>query len=149
MRRDAPIARENATAEEVARIMRDENVGFVPIVTDETSRRLVGVITDRDLAMLVVAEHRDPRRTAVGYLASREIITASPDEDLGDVERKLADAELRRLPVVDEHGAVVGVVSLHDIAQREDPLQTGRVFREVSKPSARMGEDEPEGSEED
>jgi CBS domain-containing protein len=135
MRRELPVVTRDDTAERVARIMRDENVGFVPVVSDEETRRLVGVVTDRDLTIAVVARNREPRSVPIAEVMTAEAITAAPEEELAEVERKMALAEIRRVPVVDD-GVVVGVVSLHDLAQLEPRETLGEVFREVSKTSA-------------
>lgn len=138
MRRDIPLVTEEASAEHVAGLMRDENLGFLPVITDESTRRLVGVVTDRDLAVRVVAENLPARTTRIGELVSGPVLSASPDDDLAELERKMVDNEVRRLPVVDADGALLGVVSIHDIAQVEDEERTGEVFREVSKGSSRV-----------
>lgn len=138
MRRDVTVVTEDDTAETAASIMREENVGFLPVVSDVDSRRLVGVVTDRDLAMAVVAENREPRMTRVGYIMTREPITIAPWDGVREAERRMADAEVRRLPVVDEDGLVLGVLSLHDLAQREDTSLTGEVFRAVARSSSRL-----------
>jgi CBS domain-containing protein len=138
MRHGVPAVPPDATVEHVAELMLDENVGFVPIVDGPDSRRLVGVVTDRDLVLQVLAHHRDPRATPIGEVMTRELVTCSPEDELAEVERKMAAAEVRRLPVVDEDGCVLGVVSLHDVVQKESPDRAGLVFREVSKPSAQV-----------
>ena len=138
MRWNIPIVTEQASVEYVAEVMRDENLGFLPIVEDEESRRVVGVVTDRDLVLEVVAENRLPRSLKAGDVMNRQVLTASPDDDLAEVEQKMKTAEIRRLPLVDAEGRLVGVISAHDIAQREDDERTGELFRAVSKHSAQI-----------
>ena len=138
MRRDVPLVDEQTTVQHVAELMRDENVGFLPIVRDDGSGRLVGVVTDRDLVVTVMADGLDPKATPIGHVMTPATITVAPDEDVESALGKMAELEIRRLPVVDEEHRVVGVLSLHDVAQREDAETTGEVFREVSRPSVHL-----------
>src|SRR5438093_10382349 len=100
-----------------ARMMRDEDVGIAPIVEGD---RLVGVLTDRDVAVRVVAEGLDPERVKVAEVASRDVVTLEPDQDLDEALRLLARHQVRRLPVVEEDGRVVGVLAQADLAREAD-----------------------------
>jgi CBS domain-containing protein len=137
MRTNVPLVPEDRSVQHVAEVMRDENLGFLPIVRDDGSRRLVGVVTDRDLVVTAVAGELELRSTPVGHVMSTPVVTAAPDEDVESALGKMAELEIRRLPIVDDEHRVLGVLSLHDLAQREDVETTGTVFREVSRPSAR------------
>jgi len=137
MRKDIPLVTEDDSVEHVAGLMRDENVGFLPVVRDDGSGRLVGVVSDRDIVITAVADNLDPRTTRVGHIMTAPVITATADEELESAEDKMATMEVRRIVVVDDKHVVLGVVSLHDVAQRESEKKTGEVFREVSRPSAR------------
>ena len=138
MRTDVPLVSEGESILQVAERMRDENVGFVPIVREDGSRRLVGVVTDRDIVVTAVADRLDLRTTPIGHIMTAPVMTAAPDEDLESALGKMADAEIRRLPICDEEHRVLGVLSLHDIAQQQDAATLGEVFREVSRPSVHM-----------
>jgi CBS domain-containing protein len=115
---------------EAAKIMRDENVGIVPIVDGD---RLVGTITDRDIAVKVVAESKDVRSTTVGQVASRDLVTVDPQQDLDEALRLMAQHQVRRLPVVEEDGRLVGILAQADVAREATPEQTGRVVEEISE----------------
>jgi CBS domain-containing protein len=115
---------------EAAKIMRDEDVGIVPIVDGD---RLVGTITDRDLAVKVVAEGKDVRSTTVGEVASRDLVTVDPQQDLDEALRLMAQHQVRRLPVVEEDGRLVGILAQADVAREASPQQTGRVVEEISE----------------
>jgi CBS domain-containing protein len=113
-----------------AKMMRDEDVGIAPIVEGD---RLVGVLTDRDVAVRVVAEGLDPERVKVFEVASRDVVTLDPDQDLDEALRLMARHQVRRLPVVEEDGRLVGVVAQADVAQEADERRTGEVVEQISR----------------
>lgn len=100
------------TVRQAAEAMRDEDIGNV-IVCD--SGEVCGIVTDRDIAIRVVATGKDPSKTIVGDICSRDLTTISPDDSVDDAVRLMRDNALRRLPVV-ERGKPVGVVSIGDLA---------------------------------
>jgi CBS domain-containing protein len=112
-----------------AKMMRDEDVGLAPIVEGE---RLVGAVTDRDIAIRVVAEGKDPESTKVKEIASTNLVTVDPRQDLDEALRLMAQHQVRRLPVV-EDGRLVGVVAQADVARSGDELKTGELVEEISK----------------
>ena len=120
----------SATVLDAARIMRDHDVGIVPIVDGD---RLVGTVTDRDIAIRVVAEGKDPQSTTVETVASRELVTIDPQQDLDEALRLMAQHQVRRLPVVEEDGKLVGIVAQADVATHASDTQTGEVVEEISK----------------
>jgi CBS domain-containing protein len=113
-----------------AKMMRDEDVGIAPIVEGD---RLVGVLTDRDIAVRVVAEGRDPEQVKVTEVASSDLVTLDPQQDLEEALRLMARHQVRRLPVVEEDGRLVGVVAQADVAQHADEQQTGEVVEQISR----------------
>jgi CBS domain-containing protein len=113
-----------------ARMMRDEDVGVAPIVEGD---KLVAVLTDRDIAIRVVAEGKDPQATKVDEVASREIVTVDPDQDLDEALRLMAQHQVRRLPVVEEDGRPVGILSQADVAREGNDADTGRVVQQISE----------------
>ena len=119
-----------STAVEAARLMRDENVGIVPIVEGE---KLVGTVTDRDIVTRVVAEGKTPESVTVGEIASRELVTIDPQQDLDDALRLMARHQVRRLPVVEEDGKLVGIVAQKDVAMHASEAQTGEVVEDISR----------------
>jgi len=121
----------SASVVEAARLMREEHIGSLPITEGE---QLVGMITDRDIAMRVVAEAADPKMTMVGDVYSRDLISVEPDKDLAEALRLMARHQVRRLPVV-ESGRLVGIVAQADIALRENEKKTGELVEAISEPS--------------
>jgi CBS domain-containing protein len=115
---------------EAARLLRDEDTGIVPVVEGE---KLIGTVTDRDIAIRVVAEGKDPEKTTVGEIASRELVTIDPQQDLDEALRLMARHQVRRLPVVEEDGKLVGIVAQRDIALHASDAQTGDVVEDISK----------------
>jgi CBS domain-containing protein len=113
-----------------AKMMRDEDVGLAPIVEDD---KLVGMLTDRDIAIRVVAEGRNPNQVTVGQVASKQVVTIDPQQDLVEALRIMAKHQVRRLPVVKEDGRLVGVVAQADVAREGDDKQTGELVQEISQ----------------
>jgi CBS domain-containing protein len=115
---------------EAARLMRDVDAGIIPVVEGD---KLIGTVTDRDIAIRVVAEGKDPEKTTVGEIASRDLVTIDPQQDLDEALRLMARHQVRRLPVVEEDGKLVGIVAQKDIAQHATDEQTGDVVEDISK----------------
>src|SRR5690348_6714891 len=98
---------------EVARVMEQRDVGIVPIVESQDTRRVVGVITDRDIVLRVVAQGHDPNEIiSVRDVMTNELVTCTPDADALNVEALMKQRKVRRVLVVDDHGSVVGVVAM-------------------------------------
>jgi CBS domain-containing protein len=129
MTRDVRACEPNATVLDAAKLMAQEDVGPVPIVEDG---RVVGIVTDRDIVVRVVAEGRDPSTTRVGEISSTDLVTVSADDDLGEALKLLAENQVRRLPVV-EGDRLVGIVAQADIARLGKDKKTGEVVEEISR----------------
>src|ERR671933_1021281 len=115
---------------DAARIMRDEDTGVVPIVD---GNNLVGVVTDRDIAIRVVAEGKDAQGTKVRDVASKDLVTVDPQQDLDEALRLMAQHQVRRLPVVEEDGRLVGIIAQADVAREAGERETGALVEEISK----------------
>jgi CBS domain-containing protein len=113
-----------------AKMMRDEDVGLAPIVEGQ---KLIGTLTDRDIAIRVVAEGKDPQSTTVREVASSRLVTIDPDQDLDEALRLMAQNQIRRLPVVEEDGKLAGVIAQADVARHASEKKTGEVVEEISK----------------
>jgi CBS domain-containing protein len=118
-----------------AKMMQEEDVGLAPIVEGD---KLVGVLTDRDIATRVAAQGRDPDQVKVRDVASKQLVTIDPQQDLSEALRMMAKHQVRRLPVVQEDGRLVGVVAQADIAREADDSDTGRLVEEISESGGQM-----------
>ena len=114
---------------EAARVMAENDVGALPVAESDC---VVGMITDRDIAVRAVAEGRSPD-TPVGDVMSKEIVYCFDDDDVDRVARRMGDHKIRRLPVVNRDKRLVGIVALGDIARSEDHGTTGQATEQVSK----------------
>jgi len=113
-----------------AKMMKQEDVGLAPVVEGD---RLVGTLTDRDIVVRVVAEGKDPQTVTVREVASTDLITIDPQQDLDEALRLMASKQVRRLPVVEE-GRLVGVLAQADIAREAEEQQTGQLVEDISQP---------------
>jgi CBS domain-containing protein len=114
---------------DAARLMRDENVGSLPIVEGD---RLAGIVTDRDIAVRAVAEGR--LDATAGEIASREIVTVDPQQPLSEASRLMAEHQVRRLPVCEEDGRLVGMLAQADVAKHMgEDARTGQMVEEISR----------------
>jgi CBS domain-containing protein len=129
MTRDVRVANPGQTIRDVARIMAEIDAGSMPVGEDD---RLVGMITDRDIAIRAVAVGKGPD-TPVRDVMSKEVKYCFEDEDLEHVAKNMGDIQVRRLPVVNRDKRLVGIVSLGDIAQSEDAETTGETVAKVSE----------------
>lgn len=117
------------TAVEAARLLASEDVGSLPVVEDGS---LVGMLTDRDLVVRVLAQGLDPERVQVGELCSGDPVVASPDEELDAALVRMATEQVRRLPVV-EDGRLVGILAQADVARTAESAATGAMVEEISE----------------
>jgi CBS domain-containing protein len=138
MTRDPSFALPSDSAQRAACIMRDERAGIVPIVESEQSRRVVGVVTDRDLCMNVVAEGRDPGAVSIEQCMTTAVVTCTPQDSADRLMELMRESQIRRVPVVDADGTLQGIVSLADLVERADlrTTQTHETLRKVSAPTA-------------
>jgi CBS domain-containing protein len=130
MTRQVRVASPGQSIREVAKMMAEIDAGSVPVGEND---RLVGMITDRDIAIRAVAQGKGPD-TPVRDVMSKELKYCYDDEDLEHVAKNMGDIQVRRLPVVNREKRLVGIVSLGDIAQNEDHSTTGEAAAGVSQP---------------
>jgi len=121
------------TIQRAARILRDEDVGALPVVADQQSLQLIGMITDRDICCSAVADGHDPKNTTIEQYISAEIVTCRDGENLDQCERAMQQHQIRRIPVVDGEGRCIGIVSQADLALKDKPEKVSKTVAEISK----------------
>lgn len=134
MTKQLVVCLESDTAQSVAALMKTHDIGAVPVVSDLESKRLEGIVTDRDLCVRLVAENRSPETTRVGLLMTRHPVTCSPNDALAECERLMREAKIRRVPVVDQQGRCIGIVAQADIALHDTPDNVDQMLVGISKP---------------
>ncbi len=117
---------------DAAQMMKEEDVGSLPVVEDD---RLIGILTDRDIIVRAVAERVDPQSISVGDVASRELVTVDPDQDLDEALSLMARHRVRRLPVVAD-GRLVGILAQADVAIEAKEKNAGEMLEEISQPTS-------------
>jgi CBS domain-containing protein len=129
MKSSPETVQSSSTAVDAAKRMKQADAGRIPVVENG---KLVGTVTDRDIAVRVVAEGKDPQTTTVGEIASKEVVTVQPDNDLSEALKLMARHQVRRLPVV-EGDSVVGVIAQADVAKEADERQVGMTVEQISR----------------
>jgi CBS domain-containing protein len=119
------------TVREAARLMGEEDVGSLPVVDE--GKRLIGIVTDRDVAVRVVGRGLDSETTVVGDVASRDVVALTPDHDLDDALRLMAKEQVRRVPVVAQENQLVGMLAQADVAQVGKEKETGELVEAISQ----------------
>jgi CBS domain-containing protein len=130
------VVRPEDTASQAATLMKQNDCGAIPVVAD--GGKLVGIVTDRDIVLRVVAAGKDPRSTPVSAVMTADPATVSPDSGSDDAEKLMADHQVRRLPVV-EGGRLVGILVTAQLARRENARDVGETIKGISEPKSGRG----------
>lgn len=135
MTKDPFCCLETDTAAQAARLMKRHDVGILPVVENRTNKKLLGVVTDRDLALKVVGKGLDPSAVAVKVVMSKPVVQCSPDDHYDKALELMEEYRVRRIMIADNSGRVVGIIAESDVALRIRDLQkTGEVVAAVSQP---------------
>jgi len=126
--------------EEVARMMLDKDVGEIPVVESDQSRKPVGVITDRDITCRAVAKGRNPLELKADDIMTGSVVSVHPDATIEECCDIMEENQIRRLPVVDQNGDICGMVAQADIVRNTPEEKAAEVLRFISQPSARAAE---------
>ncbi len=135
MKTQVECVTQDEAVEVAARKMRDANIGFLPVC--DRQMKVLGTLTDRDIAIRVVAE-RLPIATKVQEVMSKEVVSCRPEDDIRRAEELMGQKQKSRILCLDANGKLAGVISLSDIAQREEASRTARIMREVTGREARV-----------
>jgi CBS domain-containing protein len=122
------------TALRAAEIMRDENVGPVPVVADADDLRVLGIVTDRDLTVRLIADGRAPEATRVDDVMTANPVTCREEDDIQDALEAMSRNQVRRVPVVDGEGRLIGIIAQADVARLLDEKEVGDVVEDISQP---------------
>jgi CBS domain-containing protein len=118
-----------------AQIMKDDDVGSVPVVDDASTKKLVGILTDRDIVIQVVAGGKNCADVKVEAIMTKNPVTCKPEEDVQNAMDRMEQHQVRRIPVVDGRDRIVGIIAQADLATRMDrPEQTEKVLEGISQP---------------
>lgn len=124
----------DASIRQAAREMATTDVGVLPVARD---RKLVGMLTDRDITVRVLGADLDPDQTTVGTIMTPDVFTLSANQDIAEAGKAMRDKQVRRAPVMNEDGQLVGIISLGDLATKGDDHDlTGDVLKGISQPAA-------------
>ena len=137
MTKDPTCCMASDTIDKAAQIMKNEDVGSVPVVESASSKKLLGILTDRDIVMQVVAGKKDCANVKVEEVMTRNPVTCKPEDDVQNAMDRMSQHQVRRIPVVDGGGKIVGIIAQADLATRMDhPEKTEKVLENISQPVA-------------
>ena len=121
-------------ATKAAGLMKSENIGSIPVIENEPTKKLVGIVTDRDLTLKILAEGLDAKSTKVEAVMTRKVVTCRAEDDLQKALDAMSEHQLRRIPVVDGDNKIVGIIAQADVATRVDqPQKTAEMVKEISQ----------------
>lgn len=124
------------TATRAAQLMKRMDVGSIPVIENERTHKLVGIVTDRDLALRIVADNQTADSVKVGEVMTHAVVTCRTDDDIEMAVDAMAQNQLRRIPVLDAAQKLVGIISQADVATRVDQAnETAEMVKEISQPS--------------
>ena len=131
MKGDVSTVSRDATVQEAARLMTDEDIGFLPVV--DGSGKAVGTITDRDIVVRLVTQGLPADSIRVHQVMTSKVVTCKRSDDLKIAQQRMKESKVSRILVVDDRGAPAGVISLGDLAERQDERAAGSTLREVKE----------------
>ncbi len=119
---------------DVAKMMKDNDCGEIPVISSSSDRRPIGVVTDRDIVVRAIAAGINPMDQTAEHCMSQPVVTVKPEGKLDEVCDLMEEHQIRRVPVVDDRGQLIGIVSQADVALAAGRRATGEVVQEVSQP---------------
>ncbi|HEX7621189.1 MAG TPA: CBS domain-containing protein [Anaerolineales bacterium] len=124
----------NDMVEKVAQLMKRENIGSIPVIDNEQTNKLIGIVTDRDLTLKIVAEGRDAKSIKVEAVMTRKVVTCHAEDDLQKALDEMSGHQLRRIPVVDSDNKILGIIAQADVATRvNQPEKTAEMVKQISQ----------------
>lgn len=117
-----------------ADLMKNNHIGSIPVIENEQNQKLIGIVTDRDLTLRIVAEGLDAKSTKVETVMTRKVITCLAEDDLQKALDAMSENQLRRMPIVDDENKILGIIAQADVATRVDhPKKTAAMVKEISQ----------------
>jgi CBS domain-containing protein len=134
MTKDPVCCLPNNLVSKAAELMKSKNIGSVLIIDNKPTPKLIGIVTDRDLALRIIAMGRDAKSTRLEEVMTHDVVTCRDEEDLQRVLNLMSDYQVRRIPIMDDNDKLVGIISQADVATRVDhPEKTAELVREISQ----------------
>jgi CBS domain-containing protein len=134
MTKDPVCCLPNDLVVDVAELMKSGNIGSIPVIENEQTKKIIGIVTDRDLTLKIVADGLDAKSTKVETVMTRKVVTCLAGDDLQKALDAMAEHQLRRIPVVDADNKIVGIIAQADVATRVDqPEKTAEMVKEISQ----------------
>lgn len=126
------------TVAKAAQLMQRDNIGSIPVIDNDKTQKLVGIVTDRDLVLKVIAKGQDAKTTKVETVMTRQVVTCLAEDDLQKALDAMAEHQLRRIPIVDGSQKIVGIIAQADVATRvNQPEKTAEMVKEISQSNAK------------
>ena len=141
MTRDVSVVSPNDTIQQAAKIMGQIDAGILPVAEND---RLVGMITDRDIAIRAVAEGKDPAQCRVRDVMTSEVRYVFEDDSIEDAADNMSELQVRRLPVISREKRLVGILSLADMAREDEPRQAGEALQGIARKGGQHNQDSTE-----
>jgi CBS domain-containing protein len=121
-----------------AELMKSGNIGSIPVIENDQNKKLVGIVTDRDLTLKIVAAGLDAKSTKVEAVMTRKVVTCRAEDDLQKALDAMSEHQLRRIPVVDNDNKILGIIAQADVATRvNQPEKTAAMVKEISRSNAK------------
>jgi CBS domain-containing protein len=133
MTRDPKTVSPDQPLSDVLRIMRDEDIGMIPITEGNGQGRVAGVVTDRDIALYLGERDEKPSNVRVRDVMGTNVVQVAPEDDLSEVSRKMEESQVRRI-LVTEGDRLVGVIATADLARETKKKEVGRIMERISEP---------------
>lgn len=124
----------NDMAAKAAELMKSNDIGSIPVIENEQNKKLVGIVTDRDLTLKIVAAGLDAKSTKVDAVMTRNVVTCHADDDFEKALKAMSENQLRRIPIVDDDNKIVGIIAQADVAiDGNHPEKTAEMVKEISQ----------------
>jgi CBS domain-containing protein len=122
------------TVVKAAQLMKRENIGSIPVIENEQTRKLVGIVTDRDLALKVVAQGKDAKSTQVESVMTDTLVTCHADDEIPKALDAMSEHQLRRIPIINNENKILGIIAQADVATRVNkPEKTAEMVKDISQ----------------